>query len=187
MRLFVAIDLPDSIKDRLKALRDESLSGVSWTRPSGMHLTLRFLGDPISEKQLEPIKTALRSVNAALFTLHLHGVGKFPTGRGAARVLWVGIDPQPALQYLYRKIEQSLIPVGFPAEGQTYNPHITLGRVKRPGPNEGIDRFLKRNADFDAGTVDVRDFILFSSVLGAGGSTYTREGVFGLRETNPER
>jgi RNA 2',3'-cyclic 3'-phosphodiesterase len=170
MRLFIAIDLPEPIKDALTGLRDPELSGVSWTRPS----------------QLELIKSALLGVKGELFTLRLHGAGKFPTGWGAARVLWVGIEPQPALQHLYRKIEGALIPVGFPPEGQTFNPHITLGRIKRPGPNTGIDAFLKRHADFDAGVVEVREFILFSSVLGTGGSTYTREGVFGLGSESTE-
>src|SRR5687768_16375615 len=93
MRLFVAIDLPDAIKDELDTLR-ANVPGATWAKRQALHLTLRFLGDQILPERLHPIMTALDRVRVSPFEVTLQGVGRFPPAmRGAARVLWVGIAP----------------------------------------------------------------------------------------------
>ena len=47
---FVAIELPNEVKESLEkiltALRRQDRQGtVRWTRPEGIHLTLKFLGE----------------------------------------------------------------------------------------------------------------------------------------------
>ena len=44
MRLFIAIDIPDSVKDQLLDWR-VALRGARWVEPDQMHLTLAFLGE----------------------------------------------------------------------------------------------------------------------------------------------
>ena len=44
MRLFTAIPLPQSIKDRLIGLCS-GVPGAKWADPDQMHVTLRFIGD----------------------------------------------------------------------------------------------------------------------------------------------
>jgi RNA 2',3'-cyclic 3'-phosphodiesterase len=180
MRLFVAIDLPDVIKDELDTLRT-NVPGATWAKRQAFHLTLRFLGDQIAPERLNPIMSALDTVRAASFEMLLQGVGRFPPAmRGAARVLWVGIAPQPALADLHARIEQALATVGFPREVGNFSPHITLARLKTSNPTRDINMLLERHAAFQAGPVRVNEFSLFSSVLTAQGSRYKSEAVYRL-------
>ncbi|MDH3360290.1 MAG: RNA 2',3'-cyclic phosphodiesterase, partial [Desulfobulbaceae bacterium] len=43
-RLFVAIDLPDTIKERLAEI-SFGLPGAKWGQTEQLHLTLRFIGE----------------------------------------------------------------------------------------------------------------------------------------------
>ena len=44
IRLFVAVDLPEGVRDRLAGLC-AGLAGVRWVEPQNLHLTLRFIGE----------------------------------------------------------------------------------------------------------------------------------------------
>ena len=177
MRLFVAIDLPPDLKDRLLALKTD-IPGAVWVKPPALHLTLRFLGDPIDPIRLTPIRTALASVKAAPFPLTLRGTGRFPSGdRRPARVLWVGMADQPALTALQAAVEQALVPLGFAPEDRPFSPHITLARLKGEG---SVARFLDRHGAFRAEPFTVSEFHLVSSTLTPGGPNYRHEATFPL-------
>ena len=45
MRLFVALDLPWSVREQLAALSGSGIPGARWVPPENFHLTLRFIGD----------------------------------------------------------------------------------------------------------------------------------------------
>jgi 2'-5' RNA ligase len=94
MRLFVAIDLPDTVKDQLDTLPTR-IPTARWMKRQQMHLTLFFLGET---DRIPDIKDALASVKAPPFSLSLAGVGRFPQRqKQPPRVLWVGIDAESAL------------------------------------------------------------------------------------------
>ena len=44
MRLFVALDLPWEVRERLSMLAG-GLSGAKWVDPENYHITLRFIGE----------------------------------------------------------------------------------------------------------------------------------------------
>lgn len=168
-RLFVAIDIP--FKDQLQDLKTD-IPTARWVQPQQMHLTLRFIGADVPDKQVEPIKSALMSVTFAPFELTVAGVGRFPAGqKKPPRVLWVGTQPQPALLELHKIVETALAGVGFPPEDNPFKAHITLARLK--APSSEFDQFLVDHADFHAGTFTVHQFILFSSLLTPQGSRYS--------------
>lgn len=177
-RLFVAIDLPDEIKTELLRLRAD-IPGARWVAPNQFHLTLHFLGD-VETERMPAIIEALNTVDVDTFSLTLEGVGRFPPGRGAARVLWVGIHPDPELIELHRQVEHTLGILGFVPEDRPFSPHLTLARFKEPKPLSAVDQFLAhhRNRTIEAGTV--REFVLFSSLLRPQGPLYSREAVFKL-------
>lgn len=181
MRLFVAVELPADVKDALTAL-ETSIPGTTWVKPAALHLTLRFLGDQIDPIRLTPIKTALASVKAPSFSLALRGVGRFPPGRRPARVLWVGMDDQPALLSLQASVERALGAVGFEPEERPFNPHITLARLKGEG---SVERFVEAHGGFRAEPFTVSEFVLMSSVLTPQGPKYRHEAQFPLREPTP--
>lgn len=176
-RLFVAVDIPEDIKKRLIGLQ-APIPTARWVKPEQLHLTLRFIGD--TDEQAA-IQNALATVAASPLDLTLAGVGRFPPGdRKPPRVLWVGIQKQPALNDLHRQVESVLRPLGFPPDPKGFSPHLTLARLKAVKPVKEADTFLSRHAEFNAGTFAVSQFVLYSSVLSSQGSTYTAEAVYEL-------
>jgi 2'-5' RNA ligase len=45
MRLFVALDLPWTLRQRLASLAGLGIPGARWVAPENYHLTLRFIGE----------------------------------------------------------------------------------------------------------------------------------------------
>ncbi len=134
MRLFVALNLPKKEKDRIhrasRALREQELP-VRWVEPDHYHLTLKFLGEVRSERVVG-IETIVHRVasGSPTFSAHLGGFGAFPTIR-RPQVLWLGVEPTPALRCLKQDIEWALADLGFEREMRAFHPHLTLGRVVR--------------------------------------------------------
>lgn len=180
MRLFVAIDLPDVIKDQLEAIQG-GVAGATWVKRHAFHITLRFLGDQIPPERLNPIMEALDKVQSPPFEIMLNGVGRFPPSmRGAARVLWVGVQPQSGITELHNRIQRALDTVGFGAADHKFTAHVTLARLKTSNPTREINAYLERNVSFRTGPIRVSEFVLFSSVLTSQGARYKPEEVFKL-------
>lgn len=180
-RLFVAIELPAVITEKIVALRTD-IPTARWVKAQQMHLTLRFIGDDVLHDAVESIKEALAQINAQTFPLEIGGVGRFPpAAKKAPRVLWVGIGQQPALNALHDKVESALEKVGFQREDRDFNPHITLARLKLRRPAPEATTFLEQHTDFVAGSLTVERFILFNSTLTPQGPRYKHEAVFDLR------
>ena len=136
LRLFVALELPAPIlaalEDVQRTLRDQMPArAVRWVRGEGIHLTLKFLGEtPASQR--DGIAAALETACAGQRPLALRaaGLGCFPT-TARPRVVWVGLAGDlDRLADLQGAVEAALEPLGFPAEGRPFNPHLTLGRLK---------------------------------------------------------
>ncbi len=178
MRLFVAIDLPDRVKDQLGTLPTR-LPTARWVSRQQMHVTLFFLGET---DRVENIKAALSGVKAPPFALNLTGVGRFPTRRKQPpRVLWVGIDPEPALQALHQQVTATLSELDFAPEDRPFSPHVTLARLKTRDPLPEVDVFLSAHETFRVPRVPITEFVLFSSELSPQGAHYQREAVYALQ------
>ena len=177
IRTFIAIPIDPAILARLAAVQQALRAAgapVSWTRPEGIHLTLKFLGD-VPEDRMPDIGTALTTLALAhtAFALSVDGVGGFPTLH-RPRVLWAGIGTGgDAAGAVARDIETALTPLGFPPETRPFTPHLTLGRVKAP---EGLDRLaalLTQQADAHFGAMRVEAIQLIRSDLSPTGARYT--------------
>lgn len=137
LRLFVALELPAPILAALEQLQDQlradrSARVVRWTRPEGIHLTLKFLGETPSAR-LDAIRAGLQAAASAHRPLQLGaaGLGCFPNPR-APRVVWVGLTGDlDALAALQSAVEAAIAPLGFPTENRPFSPHLTLGRVRQ--------------------------------------------------------
>ena len=139
LRLFVAIDLPDSARRYLtvvqRDLRAYNLK-VRWVVPENIHLTLLFLGDT-REHLVGPIGMAMTSAVAALAPFHLavKGLGVFPSYK-RPRVVWSGVGGAVSAAVAVKKaIECDLRQVDgltYRPERRTFKPHLTLGRAKGP-------------------------------------------------------
>lgn len=137
LRLFVAISLPDAVKDEIeKAQRNlrDALPGnfVRWTKREQFHLTLKFLGN-VEEYRAGELSAALRKPCGTFSQLRLRAerIGFFPDAR-YPRVLWVGVrDAHDALLPLQTAIEAAA--KGFTDEQpeKAFSAHVTLGRIQR--------------------------------------------------------
>jgi 2'-5' RNA ligase len=175
IRLFVALQLPEAVRERLVALQG-GVPGARWASQEQMHLTLRFIGE-VDGNVAHDIDDALAGIRAPSFTLELAGVGEF--GGKNPRALWAGVRPNEALLHLQKKIETALQRIGLPPESRKFSAHVTLARMKG-APREKIVQFLTHHALFASGPFPVSDFVLFSSHLSHGGSIYHPERIYPL-------
>ena len=168
IRLFVALELPEAVRERLAGLGG-GVPGARWTEPENLHLTVRFIGE-VENGLLPDIDAALGSVSAPAFDLVLDGVGQFGSG-SRSRVLWAGVERNDALVHLNQKVESALVRAGLPREERRYSPHVTLARL-RDAPQERVGRFIEDRGLFRAGPIRVEHFTLFESRPGSGGPVY---------------
>ena len=175
IRLFVALRIPEAVRERLVALQG-GVPGARWANSDQMHLTLRFIGE-VDGNVAHDIDDALAGIRAPSFTLELAGVGEF--GGKNPRALWAGVRPNEALLHVQKKIETALQRIGLPAESRKFSPHVTLARMKG-APQEKIVLFLTHHALFASGPFGIADFVLFSSQLSHSGSIYHPERVYPL-------
>ena len=176
MRLFVALNLPETVRQSLSTcVRPLQSMGFAlrWMTPAQVHLTLKFLGDVQPERAHELIAALGRACTGARpVTLSLGGFGVFPH-YNRPRVVWVGVAPEPALELLQHRMEQEFAPLGFPTEARPFRPHITLGRAG-PGARSGGFRKLEAalaDLRFDA-TAVIMTVDLMESALQSGGPVY---------------
>jgi 2'-5' RNA ligase len=177
-RAFVAIDLPDTVRSLLAAAQQKLKSygfRVKWVRPQSIHLTLKFLGN-IDGVQADAVVGAMTQAakGCAALALAPSGVGVFPNAR-RARVIWVGIGGQlDRLKSLQRALEAQLADLGFPRETRPFKGHLTLGRVKGKIAPHRLQAALDDLANFEAGSFEVNQIILFKSQLQSSGAVYSR-------------
>ncbi|UCG86320.1 MAG: RNA 2',3'-cyclic phosphodiesterase [Gemmatimonadota bacterium] len=178
MRLFVAVNLPDTLRkaawNSAAPLRDGRLP-VKWVGVDALHLTLKFLGEVDAGRRAE-VQDAVDAAASGTtqFALPVLGFGAFPNPR-RARVIWLGCDSVPELELLQHRVEQRMSDIGFPLEVRPFHPHLTLGRVRRdarPASLAGLDDLLQR-LQFQAQTV-VKSVDLMQSELSRAGARYTR-------------
>lgn len=183
-RLFISLDLPQAIKEAAEKVRQRLQAAqasrnvrwdISWTRPEGMHLTLKFLGE-VEARQVQEIQEAVAETGQAFrpITIRVEELGGFPTMH-APRVIWLGIkEPIGDLVRLQKRVDQVLVPLGFPPEARDFHPHLTLGRVKSP---KGRDALVQALEDLDPvrlGEWRLEELDLMRSMLQPGGAVYTK-------------
>ena len=189
MRLFLALEVPEAIRESLSRFIDDlkgmpgmgqSRGGrIRWARADGMHLTLRFLGE--TDRALAgSIMTHLNVTTAGKFsrmTLGVEGVGRFPQ-RGRPRVLWAGVveneDREKAgrLEHLQAVVEEACSEGGFPREERPFRPHITLARLGEGRPPAGLDQVLSDAGSKEFGRFKAESLTLFQSILSPQGAEY---------------
>jgi len=178
MRLFVGIEIPPDVRQRLWSLSG-GVPGARWTEPESYHLTLRFIGEA-DRPTAERIHLMLSELAAPGFEIELQGVGQFGSGR-RSRTLWVGVAPAPALIHLARKVDRAVVAAELPPDERNFTPHVTIARLK-DAPLDRIMRFLSENALFRAPAFAVNRFVLFESRQGNERAVYVPLADYPLAE-----
>lgn len=161
MRLFIAIQLSDAMKDALTAAQDEMYAqGVrgNFTTRENMHLTLAFIGEYPDKEQ---VMDALASVSFSSFYITLKGMGCFRD------LWWAGMEESAPLTAVVRRIRRALAENDIPFDKKRFSPHITLIR-KATGKMPGIQ--------IDTVSMPVESISLMRSDRGKRGMIYTMVG-----------
>ena len=180
MRLFVALEIPSTVRERfatlinqLRALESKSSAKKPrWVRPENLHVTLKFIGH-IDPALLDPIRATLAKVcSDGPVDLRFRGLGFFPNAK-RPRVLWAGTAASPNLSSLARDIDSTLAKLGIPAEGRAFTPHLTLARCEPSAISAAMAGVVERDSACDFGGLRTTQFHLVESKLKASGAEYT--------------
>ncbi len=176
-RTFVAVELSSAVRKRASELIQRlqaSDTRVSWVVPENLHLTLKFL-DEQSDTELVTICRAVQEAVRELppFEFCCHGAGAFPSYE-RPRTLWIGVrEGADELKQLQRRVEQALEVHGYPPENRDFRPHLTVGRVRSGGPAvEILGQLVQKAEDFQVGTVQTDEVVVFGSFLQRRGPRY---------------
>jgi 2'-5' RNA ligase len=191
MRTFIAIELPQEIKNRLAQLQTllkKSGADVKWVKPDNIHLTLKFLGE-ISEETLPKIIKIIESATLGKkqFEISLSSLGTFPEGK-TPRVIWIGVNKgDQEIKNIAETLEENILAgLDIPKENRPFSSHITIGRVKS---NLNMGRLTKDLKEFEGyfgkETIEFKTsgITLFKSSLGPSGPSYEPLKVVNLTTT----
>jgi 2'-5' RNA ligase len=181
LRLFVAIELPEDVRNMLGAAaaaleRAAPPRTLRLVRPEGIHLTLKFLG-ATPPSRVPAIVDALAPVVAsrAPLSLRLGDVGSFG-GRRNVRVAWIRVEGDTApLAALAAAIDGALAQLGSAIERRPFAAHLTLARVRdeaSAAQREAISSAIAALPAVEPRAIAVTHIALMRSRLGAGGARY---------------
>lgn len=176
MRVFIAVPLSTEVRALLGEIQGKLRSfgaDVKWTAISGIHLTLKFLGE-MDPADLPRLRVAMHEVSPSAhpFALQLRGLGGFPDLRHP-RVLWCGLAGDiPLLESLQKDVEHACLDMGFPREERPFQPHLTLGRVRGKSNLQPLLDYIKICGTQEQG-FGVSEFDIYQSVLKPQGAVYT--------------
>ena len=164
MRLFIAINLSDEMKDALMDIQDTmQVCGLRGRRtgPENMHLTLAFIGE-FADPDL--VKSAIERVEIRPFEIRLKGIGAFRD------LWWAGLDDCPPLMAVTKRLRRALAEEDIPFDRKKFSPHITLMRRASGVLTDGSDEEL---AAHDGLSMTVDHISLMRSDRGKHGMIYT--------------
>jgi 2'-5' RNA ligase len=175
-RVFVALDLPERVREGLTAWGKTELvdPALRPTRPESLHLTLVFLGDR-EQAEVEAIAAVVKRSGAPAPLLKLEDPISLPRRRRAS--LFALPAPSPAASGLQRALVERLVTAGLHGrERRDFWPHVTVARVR---PEERGSRrpaaVTRRPGDLPEGLKHAFGSVrlaLYRSELQSGGSRY---------------
>lgn len=163
MRLFIAVGIPEDVKEYISELQGEidiNSNKIRFVKKEQMHLTLKFLGE-VQPNIAEEVKDNLKKIVFKPFSVVLNTVGVFPS-EIYIRVIWVGLKPEEPILKLQNNIGESLKKL-FKKE-KDFKPHLTLARVKYIENKEDFVDKLKK-IGVENKKIDVNSFKLIKSAL----------------------
>lgn len=175
IRTFIAIKITAekkllaSISELKKSLAGEE---VRWVDNDNLHLTLRFLGET-NQFQIDEISKMLETISGQFqpFQFELKGLSVFKK-KIQPRVLFVDVEDDLVLRQLALEILEMSKMLGFKVEENTFNPHLTLGRIKYIQNKAEFYALVKKYCDMKFQQVIVSEIIFYQSILGSNGPTY---------------
>jgi len=181
IRLFIALTIPDEIKDKLINIcseLSESYGAFKWEKLEKIHLTLKFIGE-VQEDLVSSIAkeiTFVEEYNSFSFNVTKFG---FFFRNGAARILWAGLQTDKSILSLVEEINNRLSIFSIPAERRKFKPHLTMLRIKSNPGAEFISNFKKYS--IDNMNFNSNEITLIKSELFKTGARYTDIKKYNLK------
>jgi 2'-5' RNA ligase len=191
MRLFVAFDIPEDIRNAIATYVDELrrvAPNAKWVRVESYHVTLKFIGE--WKRDVREVISALETIHSLSIDIAFRNCGFFPNPK-SPRVFWVGIEANATLPTLAKQVDEACSKLGIETEDRKFSPHLTLARSgsgsPRPKRDEPLAPAMRRLAERiagipapDFGTMHATEFFLYESKLSPGGARYTKLKPFSL-------
>jgi len=180
VRLFIAIEIPQTIRSNFASLLKEFRAiapQLKWVRAENLHVTLKFLGETESAKLGASLNvlSAIRSPEPV--NLEFRGLGFFPNEK-RPRVFWAGLEASANLKQLAADIDQAAHGLGFPLEERPFTPHLTLARFQLPGVPPNLLQAIREKSAQAFGSLRTAEVHLIESKLKPTGAEYTTVQTF---------
>lgn len=195
MRLFLAVELPDSVRLKLAGLCQEwkdnwteellrlgaEYPRPSWVRPENLHVTIKFLGE-VADEDVPKLCDALATVRSVSpIKLWPDRVDCLPPN-GPIRIICAGlVGDLDRFSEVHRQIDEQCQAIGFRPERRKYRPHVTLARLRQWLPSHARKALARASAKrLPAPDFIVSEFVLMQSHLDPQGARYLPVARFPL-------
>lgn len=182
MRLFIAIEFNDKIKNTIKDDINQlkkKFSGIKWVKKNKLHITLKFLGE-VNNKDI--IIQMLDEIEYKNFDIEFENYYDGFQKRNSLKIVHLPVRENEKLMELQRMIEKSMKKIGFKPEKRDFHPHITVGRVKNSNIKYSkAKKIFKKNRCSITETINIDAFYLIKSILTHKGPIYKRVKKFDLK------
>ena len=161
MRVFIAINLPEEVKQELEKVKQEIIDSFpqgegdrvgKWVKKENLHITLLFIGEVKDEKISEicdRVKTAVAQWQS--FEVKINKVCYDAVSGGVPRLIWAELEKNKDLECIASSLGN-----------KNFKGHITLARIKQwvwqriePEERPEIDRGV--GLEFKVESVDVME------------------------------
>ena len=175
MRLFISIDIPEEIKNKIIQIQKKisaSSPSIKPTSRDNLHITLKFLGEVHEDyvnKLVNIISETLK--NTKPFTLSLKGIKYFGNPR-FIKIIYIGLSRGlHETKDLMNSLNSSLKHIR--KEEKEPIPHVTIFRVPFNASSESLLHTLSSLSDTEFGEFNVKEIKLKKSVLTPEGPVYS--------------
>ncbi len=180
-RVFIGIYVGHKIKSILPSVKSVVNCNpqlIKWIPIENIHLTLSFLGN-ISNKDLPHlIQSFEKNITSNNFQIRITDTGVFPSSK-SPKVLWLGIsEGTDELISLQSKVVISIRKFNENHHRATFNPHITIAKIRRLHRKIDVLPFL--NTVYSPIELEVNSIYLYESQLFPEGAKYTVLNTFPL-------
>jgi len=160
-RLFVALPLPDQIKELISEFQANIQTDIKWIPRDNLHITLAFIGATPTER-ISGIKSVLQKISDStpIFSLKTQSI---KVVKGASGMVWVTFHENNSFSDLAIALRENL----NLNEKRKPLPHINLARLKH-----GYPKNLTGDTKFEMNTIPFTKMELWESELTHSGPQY---------------
>jgi len=183
MRLFLAIDLPEELKEKVIGLQKSMPfegSKIVLVKRDALHITLKFLGEQVEDSVREIINiTKSIADKTPRFEITLAGTGAFPS-EDYIRVIYLSLKSEKdILVALSKMLKDSLD--SFRKDTKETTPHLTIARVRQVKDKEPLKQYIQEHSKEERASFIVDSLKLYKSTLTPEGPLYELVEEFKLK------